>query len=1435
MPRNTVDVIKKTIISACLVVVVAWIIVISVVVKRHGWELWCGANIAFNIFTITAFVCAVIGLMTYRSTPSLRYKFTYLMRQLPLKWESLINSGITKYFNPEVYIIQKGKYKKVPDTQIAADRKGLPIVEPVIPLHSFNMNIYRTYHANIDSIDVIKEKAMFELMKSHTPPIIDVDELQSKVSLIFDILKEINRIDVIGDTCLVVSPPHSGHLLIHRSKYKEFESDSISDSYLNNLVLEDVKHAKKDAMAISGLEWFLKICFTENGYLRVDDKAKFSEYYKPLLTELCAVRQIANRPIKNKNATKIIPNSKIEEDQEHLVETTMNTLFSAVIKYIDDKNNNRGYAYLSDLHDRILIKKYFIMQKSLFVEHAIKYLDTEKKSDLYDFYKFLLSINNKSFVQSLNEIVNMTQTANQNFKYLNTDKLVNITKIVGRLNTENLFDVFAKNIDGLSKSSVCKMASTVYVKHLISYLDKDLANVISKNNKSVQKAKSIKTKTSEMLENIKLSLYSPTDPNDNIEKQLKDANERIEIITESKNDIIEQIEFLNEYKFSLESEMKDTQSEDGRRVIQKRIENAMLDLESLYHKLDVVERNRNVMGNLMQTIRSSMPRSNKINPMMNSADPQVSPDNIDTNEFYNLLSSDEQRMPLNEMNPMADNQRYSVSDNNVNFTINATDDDRSSFLKNDIISMSTKAAGAIQGLKSAASYIEEDKKDTLRKDIAIAEDVLEGIVNKIVNSYKPEANEVKFQEQDLQLLADINDKFNSVVLEIKGSGIVDHIIDQNAKGTSDIATQMVSLIAPDLTAKADELGSDLQQIIANTPPETHEAIQEFIGISLEQSNANQELIQKEIEAAELKELNESLKSQNVAINEQFNSMVIEKKRLEKQLQEETIKRQAEINQQNEKRLQYEAEKQQLEKELQRSIDARAKIEQSLSSQINDLMQQQQFIIQQAQNNPLMIQEANARIQSLQYEIEKLNAANAEKQTAFASKEAELTAKIQRQMQTETNKLFGELEAEFTTKTQSINEQLQKKIKELNTITEQKTELVKQNNEINQTLQSKDDELTALRMELEQIRAAKEIAVNNINEQTNLSQNDKVRIAELDKELKQLQGQTNTLGALEQSIKEKDIQLQQLQEQYEKKGKQNTKNKKQLKKLQSKLEDCVDFSSDLFSMNFNVFLPDFDEETAKQVIDNCIAFIQKPSDRSLKLTKEFFENTFNYRAGDKTPKSNFLTRNENKYLLLIYMIQKVLSKTMNTTNQNINECGIKSEKYRVISKLNTFMDLVNDLFASDKLAKIYQTQSGQIAPTNDILTVLEHYSKDLQEPPQAQRPQGSPTNSSPRTPRYKSQSSSSEQDHNSTSDTTDQNSYSKPFDQLPPSEHSKINWTEVPVKPAPNPNSQEESNRHPVGVKRLNDELKPQSTSPNKGGPVQIIDEITYTKQNPTRQ
>jgi hypothetical protein len=223
---------KKIILIASLVITIAWLIIAIVLVfigKRDSFN----CNSTLITFTKIAAISAMLGLISYMSSPSIKKVVRANLRKIPILWHKLIDSGYTEYYKPVISQIVDGVYQQLVDTNIMIDIYGLPIVNKSHPLDSFDMNIYLRYFpdtiALFDRIitDSVADNAkdLEAAMKTKY----DRGEVSMYAEDIivhfYDAWRDVMRICGMGNRIIITSNYLGEYLPVHKSEYKTFIID----------------------------------------------------------------------------------------------------------------------------------------------------------------------------------------------------------------------------------------------------------------------------------------------------------------------------------------------------------------------------------------------------------------------------------------------------------------------------------------------------------------------------------------------------------------------------------------------------------------------------------------------------------------------------------------------------------------------------------------------------------------------------------------------------------------------------------------------------------------------------------------------------------------------------------------------------------------------------------------------------------------------------------------------------------------------------------------------------------------------------------------------------------------------------------------------------------------------------------------------------------
>ncbi len=372
--------VKKTILSICLIIILAWIAVVVTISASFDYDIWSGENRTFNVFTIIVGICSIIAYGTYRTMPSIKNKVRVVLKRIPEGWRSFMDSGTTPYFTPEYFIIKKGRYAKALDESVQADEYGLPVLKQGddfnlrdIPLSSFNMTIYRRYYDPLlNWLIRVKDDTIAQVLE--TPQLNRVQRLPEKISLFFDNIKSITRVQLIGRNCMIVKPFHKPHLLIRKEAYLSFIKDANDDNSWKLEVRRLRKDDEHDMSKLSGLRWLLSKTITTSSYSKFPNQALYERVYM----ELWALMNIlADKP---------------------------EVAYYALHDFVMDKNNTLGYPYLESAVNRYVIRNEIDNYQSLIIQSVNAKLGNGHTVDMYDLYKYLID-SSRALHIPMNQIV----------------------------------------------------------------------------------------------------------------------------------------------------------------------------------------------------------------------------------------------------------------------------------------------------------------------------------------------------------------------------------------------------------------------------------------------------------------------------------------------------------------------------------------------------------------------------------------------------------------------------------------------------------------------------------------------------------------------------------------------------------------------------------------------------------------------------------------------------------------------------------------------------------------------------------------------------------------------------------------------------------------------------------------------------------------------
>jgi hypothetical protein len=439
--------VAKTIVILCLTILISWIIVAITAYHTYGVDIWCGKYAPFNVFSIVALCCSVVGAITIASVPGFRHRFRYLLKSVPDKIESIVDSGTTPYFKPAYYRLKHGMYKLDSNPNIAPDVYGLPIVDQNIPLNSFNMDIYKKYRGNY-ARDLNKIQDIVVDRYTYT----NESNLDAKVKLYLKSLSEIIRIHVIGSTCMVVESWNKGPLLIHKRDYLPFLKDAMQKDVWAVMIDEQVNELGYRCGPIEHLHWLVDI-LTNPVITSIQSTTALRSIYGRVLQELDILYSICVEPLAADAA---------RENMEYISDG-----------FIEFIQNDPKYGYLAlDLMLFEMASISFLGQKQLpYLIQKIYNLLNNDEMDMLSFYNMLID---KNTVASFDLVIPMRSELFTKYNQL--------TDIIKTLSTTSLERALRNRYNK-------KYVHTTKIKYLLTFVP-ELEDDIKEYNKGISKKKS---------------------------------------------------------------------------------------------------------------------------------------------------------------------------------------------------------------------------------------------------------------------------------------------------------------------------------------------------------------------------------------------------------------------------------------------------------------------------------------------------------------------------------------------------------------------------------------------------------------------------------------------------------------------------------------------------------------------------------------------------------------------------------------------------------------------------------------------------------------------------------------------------------------------------------------------------------------------------------
>lgn len=265
---------RRGIIVACFVLLVVWVIVFALNAYRDP-SIVCGTNSSINTFTYITIATSAIGLGVYMASPDSQLKVQSWIRRIPMFWNYLIDSGYTPYFDPDYFEIKNGHYVRVRNNMYEMDSVGLPKVDAITPLNSFNMDIYRRYYQT--PLDAAKH---WQKMSDRV-----AENLMRKY------IVERTRIVLVGHSCMIVKAWSGEHLLIHKSKYEDFINDQRATTQWLALDTRRHKDMALQEKYIDGLYYFVNKLKDSNVIIPLNASSSdpVVTHYDRLLQEMSAM------------------------------------------------------------------------------------------------------------------------------------------------------------------------------------------------------------------------------------------------------------------------------------------------------------------------------------------------------------------------------------------------------------------------------------------------------------------------------------------------------------------------------------------------------------------------------------------------------------------------------------------------------------------------------------------------------------------------------------------------------------------------------------------------------------------------------------------------------------------------------------------------------------------------------------------------------------------------------------------------------------------------------------------------------------------------------------------------------------------------------------------------------------------------------------------
>ncbi len=313
---------RRGIIVSTFLILVIWIVVI-VFYASHDPNILCGANPQINMGTYVMLGAVIVGLGTYWASPDSKLKLKSWIRRIPMFWNSLMDSGYTPYFDPDYYEIRRGHYVRVLNNSYDADHVGLPKVNAVTPLNSFNMSIYRRYYPQVATNTKHWQAVPGDKVKS----------------LLHKYLIERTRIVVVGQSCMIVKAWSGEHLLIHKSKYADFIADQRRTSIWLNLDQERAIQLVKQDRYVDGLNYFANKLVDPSAAISssIDSQHPIRIYYDVLIKEMAAINNCITgiAPLVQNALASVLMNTKAPQSWENVRAKYLELRIAQLVRNVD--------------------------------------------------------------------------------------------------------------------------------------------------------------------------------------------------------------------------------------------------------------------------------------------------------------------------------------------------------------------------------------------------------------------------------------------------------------------------------------------------------------------------------------------------------------------------------------------------------------------------------------------------------------------------------------------------------------------------------------------------------------------------------------------------------------------------------------------------------------------------------------------------------------------------------------------------------------------------------------------------------------------------------------------------------------------------------------------------------------------------------------------